>query len=274
VIAAEISSTRTLASLSATCYGLHLIIFPLLMNRAANFILRTIDRYTVLIWASMHGYSRVVEGLLKAGAAVDALDIDGTSSLIYACQYRHEDVAHCLIAHGAAMDICYRNETPITMAAHRNLPGVLQAMFSHGATIVSKYWWIILPVAWSGHVDVMKLLLENRVDANFRLAKRSSDIPAYANFDIGQTALYIAVCNQHAAMVKLLVESGADVDIVNRGETARQHLVKRWWKLSAAEMQCLKSLSRWSWRRVICFQMCRKIFVSFTTTFIYGILIL
>ena len=97
IIADEISELRTLASLSATCHRLHTTILPLLLHRAASVVLDE-NRYTVLIWASIHGHLRVVKGLLEAGAAVNALDCSGFSSLMYACQRRYKDIAHCLIS--------------------------------------------------------------------------------------------------------------------------------------------------------------------------------
>jgi len=219
------------------------------MHKAAHH--RLSNNMTVLHWASANGHIRVIKGLLGVGAAVGSLDQRGFSPLICACEFGREDVIEYLIAHAAVLDINLEMEKALTEAARFNHPGVLKILFRQGTKLNHQDWWTILSAASSGHLEVAKLLLSNGVDANFRLVAARHEIPLCARPYVDRTALYLAVCNQHADMVALLMDSGADIDALNFGSTAIQHLASRWPHLSPAEERCLYELCRRSrWRQM------------------------
>ena len=218
------------------------------MHKAAHHCLSN-NNMTVLHWASVNGYIRVIKGLLGAGAAVNSLDQRGFSPLICACEFGREAVIECLIVHGAVLDINLEKESPVTVAARFNHPGALKILFRDGTKLNRQHWWTILSAASAGHLEVAKLLLSNGVDVNFRLVAARHEIPLSARPYIGQTALYLAVYNQHADMVALLMDSGADIHALNFGRSAIQYLASRWPHLSLAEERCLNELCRRSWWR-------------------------
>jgi ankyrin repeat protein len=200
-------------------------------------------------WSSERGHIRVVKAILEAGASVDVLDSDNFTSLMRASIFGHEDVVKCLLAHGADPQFTWNRETALTKAAYFNHPGTLNILLRHGATVDRQHWWTILLAAKEGHIDVARLLIQSGVDVNFRLTTIDK-FPWYVEDYVGETALYIAVCNQHASLVTLLVDNGADVNAANdSGETALQYLDRKWRYLSSAEERCLYELCGRKWWR-------------------------
>ena len=51
--------------------------------------------------AAMSGCGDIVRALVAAGADVNARSLDGSSALLAAALWRHNDVAEFLLAHGA-----------------------------------------------------------------------------------------------------------------------------------------------------------------------------
>lgn len=228
------------------------------MHKAAQHRLSN-NNMTVLHWASANGHIRVIKGLLGAGAAVDSLDQRGFSPLICACEFGRKNVIEYLIAHAAVLDINLEEEKALAEAARFNHPGVLKILFRHGTKLNHQDWWTILLAASSGHLEVAELLLSSGVDPNFRLVAALHEIPLCARAYVGRTALHLAVSNQHVDMVALLMDSGADIDALNFGKTAIQHLASRWPHLNPAEERCLYELCRRSRWRQMWWKFCRVI---------------
>lgn len=174
-----------------------------------------------------------------------------------ASEFGHEDVVECLIVHGAGLDFISEGETAFTKAARFNHPGVMNVMFSLGTKVHHQHWWTLLHAASEGHVDVARLLLDNGVDANFRLTTHD-EIPGFASQYVGQTAVYLAVGGQHADMVVLLVDSGANIHgATDYDKGPLQHLALKWPYLSPKEEMCLYELCGRSWRRKMWWKLCR-----------------
>jgi len=251
-IAAAISIPHSLASLTCTCHRLHEALFPLLMCKAAHLRLSNKNNMTILHWAAHHGFIRVVEGLLEAGTSVDALDRNGTSPLMYVSESRYLDIAERLIVHGASLDLSLDKETPLTKAARFNNSAALDLFFRHGAKFDRPHWWTILSAASQGHIQIVRiLLLTGSVDINFRLTAAPDEIPSCARLYIGQTAIHLAVCNQHPEMVAFLIDNGVDINSLSYGTTPIQYLIPKWPRLSLAEERCLYELcGRNRWRTI------------------------
>jgi ankyrin repeat protein len=222
------------------------------MRKVAHLRLFRKNNMTILHWASDHRFIRVVEGLLEAGASVDALDQNGASPLMYVSESGYLDLAECLIVHGASWDLRLNKETPLTKAAHFNNSAVFDLFFRHGAKIDRQYWWTILSAASQGHIQIVRiLLLTGGVDVNFRLTAAPDEIPSCAHIYIGRTTVHLAVCNQHPEMVAFLIDNGADINAQNHGTTPIQHLIPKWPHLSSAEERCLYELcGRHRWRTI------------------------
>jgi ankyrin repeat protein len=212
---------------------------------------------TVLHWASKYGYIRVVKALLESGAPVNALDLRGFSALMHASQFGHIEVVQCLLTHKAFLHFKSERQTAFTLAAVFNRPTVLTIFLRLGTTVDRQHWWTLLHAAFNGLFHISRLLLENRVDANFQLTLHD-EAPLFTWRYIGRTALYLAVYNQHADLVGLLVKNGANINAVDAyGETVFGYLTPKWPHLSSAEERCLYELCRRSWWRRMHWKSCR-----------------
>jgi hypothetical protein len=225
MIAEDIPIFPSLVSLSTTCHRLNDYLFALLMRKAAQLPFCQTVGTTVLHWASMHGHTRVVTGLLEAGAAVDAVDREGRSALMLACIFGYADVVESLLAFHADMNLSSGQETALTNAAFCNHPAILTVLFRRGATFDRRHWWTILSAASGGYLEVAKLLLEHGADPNVQLDKFDV-MPSSACQYIYRTAIYLAVFNQHSDLIALLMEKGAVA------EPALRFLALKWHHLS------------------------------------------
>jgi FOG: Ankyrin repeat len=168
---------------------------------------------------------------------------------MHACASGHKDVIECLLLHGAVVGFTSGNgETALLIAARSNHPDVLEVLFRHGATMAHQHWWTIIWAASCGHANVARVLLENGVDANFRLVIRDAVAMPFSSpytWD-GSTVLFIAVCYQHVDVVAVLMDHGADIYLggIGRDETVLQYLSSKWSRLSPAEERCLCEISR------------------------------
>ncbi len=129
--------------------------------------------------AARAGQATAVDALLAAGADVDAQDAQLDNILLWAA--REGDLEFVRLAHAAGADPTIRN----------------------------RYGGVgIIPASERGHVEVVRFLLaETAVDVN------------HVN-DLGWTALLEAILlsdggPDHRAIVALLIEHGADVDLAD-----------------------------------------------------------
>lgn len=126
---------------------------------------------TPLVFAAEFGYMEIVKFLLDAGADVNAVNGDSSSSttaLIAAAGNGHSEVVELLIENGAD----------------------LNAQDWHGTALINS--------AMEGRSDIVKLLLLAGADVNIKNK-------------YGETALWFAVKEVQSEIVKLLLDAGADV---------------------------------------------------------------
>lgn len=144
-----------------------------------------------MIWACKHGDVEVVNILLNKGAifgsGIDYL----MTPLQYACKYGHSDVAKVLLENGA--DVKYRVDS------WRN--GVLKTNTA------------MLLACENGHADVVNVLLDNGADVNENL-KQSFYYDPVHDFSRYNTPLYISWMSKKKNVWKLLIERGANKDIL------------------------------------------------------------
>jgi ankyrin repeat protein len=140
--------------------------------------------------AARAGDRMAVEQALDDGLDIDATDAEGMTLLMLAATKGHADLAIALIGRGA--------DVSATCEDQNNFDAMMMA-------------------CGSGHVEVASLLLDHGgVDINARHAIDSSQGP------IGnQTALSLAANRDHPDVCQLLIERGADMEIVaDAGYTA------------------------------------------------------
>src|SRR5688572_26680786 len=173
----------------AAINGNHLLIRDLLdAGASANAALP--EGETVLMTAARTGSAESLQLLLERGADVEARDRwYGESALMWAAAQNHADAVRVLIARGAAVD----SRSNLQKLANRRA----------GQNILSLGNW----------TPLMYAARENAVDAGRVLVK------AGAAMDLvdpdGATALAIAIINAHYEFAAMLLDTGANPNVVD-----------------------------------------------------------
>jgi ankyrin repeat protein len=145
---------------------------------------------TVLMTAARTGSAEAVKLLLERGADVNAQDKwYGESALMWAAAQNHGDAVKVLLAHGAPVD----SRSMLLKLANRNAG---QSMLSLGN--------------WT---PLMYAARENALDAGRALAKGGANLNL--SDPDGATALVIAIINGHYEFASLLLDAGADPNVVD-----------------------------------------------------------
>ncbi|XP_053343287.1 ankyrin repeat and SAM domain-containing protein 6-like [Clarias gariepinus] len=147
---------------------------------------------TALHFAAASGHEHLVRFLLRKGASVDSRNNYGWTPLMQAARFGHLNVSHILLENGA--EINGRNRM--------------------GASVLTM-------AARGGHTHVAKLLLEHEAFVDdfdhLSAAERNANGNNSNHSDNGKnfldiTSLLVSAQHGHDAMVRLLLEWGADVN--------------------------------------------------------------
>lgn len=176
---------------------LQLVVFTLISNSHAG-------SYDDFFAAIETDNVALVNGLLARGFDPNTRNTRGDHSLIVAIRASSQKVVNGLLAN-AATDIDVRtaqDETPLMLAALKGYDEVCQKLIARDADVNKPGWTPLHYAATSGHVSIIRLLLDQHayIDA------------ASPN---GSTPLMMAAKYGSAAAVKLLLESGADPMLKN-----------------------------------------------------------
>lgn len=170
------------------------------------------------------GDAAAILGLLAKGASIDARDDSGRTALLLAAHANQVEAAKVLIEAGAdvnAKDAI--NDSPYLYAGARGHLEILRMTLAHGADLKSTNRYggtALIPAAERGHVDTVRTLIEAGVNVD------------HVN-KLNWTALLEAIVlgdggPRHVAIVKLLVDAGADVNLADGDgvtplQNARKH---------------------------------------------------
>jgi ankyrin repeat protein len=208
--------------------------------------------FTPLHMAAYCGQTRVVEFLLANGVKVDCLDGEGRTPLAVAVPSGGYEVVKLLLSHGAKVNAELYHSTPLMNAASsgdrrltelliakganvdegggNNNPLSLAAKYGHGEiavllldkgasinpTNVSE-WTPLLMASAAGHAEIVELLLKRGAKPNF-----DPNPP-------GQPPLHAAARTGNPKIVRMLIESGANVNRLYEGYALHATL-KRFWQ--------------------------------------------
>lgn len=179
-------------------------------------------------------------------AAQHATHPNLNAQLLVAAREGNVAFAKQALANGAAPDSRNRfGDTPLIIAAKRGNTELARTMIDAGANVnqqsVTERATALMAASLGGHVDIVRMLLERKADANVadrvgktamvyasgsghtRIVEMLLDygVPVNARYDNDLTALMWAAGQGHDATAKLLLERGADASLRdNRGKSA------------------------------------------------------
>ncbi len=182
------------------------------------------DRGAQLLEASGSGETARVRQLLAENAPIETRDGQGNTPLLRATQGNHAQVAAALIEAGANVNAQNNmQDSAYLLAGAQGYREILELTLTHGADLKSTNRYggtALIPACERGHVEVVQRLLRAGVDPN------------HVN-RLGWTGLLEAILlsdggPRHQAIVALLIEGGADVNLPDKdGRTPLQHARQR-----------------------------------------------
>ena len=171
-----------------------------------------ISSYTGLLKAVMEADPHEISQLLEAGADINAADSHGRTPLMLATYSGNESIAGLLIARGADVNALDRQRYDmLTIAAVADDIALVRLAIRAGAdaaAVTSPYdGTALIAAAHLGHVEVVSALVE-------------AGAPLDHINNIKWTALIEAIVlgdggDRHQAVVRTLIEAGADVDLAD-----------------------------------------------------------
>ena len=186
------------------------------------------DGTTALLWAAYESNPEMVTALIEAGADPNAANEFGVTPLLQASRIGDVAVIGALLEAGADIDMTSPNgETALMAAARTGRVDAVSLLLAHGSdpNAVESFWeqTALMWAAVEGHDDVIDVLLAAGADPDRQarvseLSQRSTrtDFPSG-----GFTALMFATRNADEAVVRRLLDGGADIKLTNAdGATA------------------------------------------------------
>jgi ankyrin repeat protein len=155
------------------------------------------------------GHHNEVATLLDVEPAlVSAQDENGLSAALTAAYYQEPDIAQLLVQRGAELNVfeaCAVGELSRVKALVEQQPDLINAYAPDGFQPLGL-------AAFFGHADIVEFLLDKGVEVNSP-SKNSLRV----------TPLHSAIANRRTAIVKLLLEHGADVNTTQADDFTPLH---------------------------------------------------
>ena len=185
------------------------------------------DGSTPLHWAAHVDVLSIADALIRSGARADVANDLGFTPVHLACINRNDAMVERLLAAGAnANAASLNNETVLMTCARSGSAGAVKALLARGARVNEKEnghdQTALMWAASQGHPEVVKLLIDARVDVNARSRTYSQTVVnedtqrtgrEELNYDVqrgGSTALLFTARTGDADSARLLLNGGAN----------------------------------------------------------------
>ena len=217
----------------------HADVVQVLIDAGANIDNKDSFGYTPLLLACMRGFHDTVMMLVQAGAELSVADTDGDTCLILATRWGHTETVRYLVDVGQVDvdQVGLSGSTALHKAARYNHIDVVQVLIDAGADIErkdSEGRTPLLLACMSGYLDIVKMLVQ--AGAELRLTDCHGDtclivasrggftetvryLVGLGQVDVDQvgglyatTVLNEAVKLNHADVVQVLIDAGADIE--------------------------------------------------------------
>jgi serine/threonine-protein phosphatase 6 regulatory ankyrin repeat subunit B len=180
---------------TACAWGFFEVLQASLHNSKPDLERRNAQGETSLWVASRYGHLDIAKALIENDVDIDSTDQYGYTALHASIIYKKRDITRLLLGNNAS---CTKRIGDLNGDEHDTLR-------------IDRYDGLdaLHLAAYDGSEEIMRLLLEKKVDINAR------------NSTQGETALHIAAGQNHAEQVRLLIEYGACIDLESgQGGTA------------------------------------------------------
>ena len=159
--------------------------------------------------------TEAVAKLMENGDAVNTLDENNRTPLVYAVRRESEADVKMLLEYGANINYGNKNidcNYPIIEASIRNNTKMVKMLVENGADMnVRDFEEDLTPLHFAcgdGNEELVKFFLDKGVDVN-------------SNTDDGPTALMTACINENTNIVQMLIDNGANINLKDSdGDTA------------------------------------------------------
>nr|XP_046247922.1 CARD- and ANK-domain containing inflammasome adapter protein [Scatophagus argus] len=224
------SSNETLLHVAAE-YG-HLSIIELLIHKGARLDLQDNRGHTALHRAASRGHSEIVRALIQAGAPIYTLDIQGKTPIHLAAENEHLNSVKVLVKEEAKQSESRTRDMFLHFAAMKDNWKLAEMLLQSGAAVdvTNNHKKTSLFYAVSGNNEKTVTMLLNagaKVDCDviieaFKLKEESilhllldKTRGALCEDALG-SALFSAVKHNHDGVVTVLIEKGANVNILDK----------------------------------------------------------
>ncbi|MGQ7845094.1 ankyrin repeat domain-containing protein [Granulosicoccus sp. 3-233] len=161
-----------------------------------------------LMVASKKGDLALVKSLIDAGADIDERTQTNGTAFMFAVLGNRRQVAEWLLDRGADIQVIGSNGwTALTLAAAKGYTDLVQWLIDNGAQTQIRDVYRFTPFMRA---------VENGQDSVARLLAKLPDTDVNAQDEYDNTALHHAVSGNDMAMVRLLLQHGADPQLTNR----------------------------------------------------------
>lgn len=190
----------------ATAWDDEAMVETLLKNKSVDVNEENIEGLIALQVAAIKGNSKIVQILLKHGAAIDQKNIYNKTALIVAAEFGHLHIVEILIKNGADINAgdSY-NFTALHNAAELGYTDIVRLLLSSGATPTITDNMQLSPMyhaASMGHIEVIIELLKHRPIADYITHPQT-------------TPLAMAAGNGHIPAMKVLLDAGEDINVIS-----------------------------------------------------------